>query len=92
MILRILGSGQYQVGDEVMESLNKLDDLITQAVESNDEDGFAQALGQLLAAVRDRGEEMPDDYLGPSDLVLPGPDSTIDEVRELLTEEGLIPG
>ncbi|MDQ4148725.1 MAG: hypothetical protein M3164_01840 [Actinomycetota bacterium] len=92
MILRILGSGQYRVGEEAMDALNKLDDLITQAVESNDDDAFAQALGQLLAAVREQGEELPEDYLGPSDLVLPGPDSTIEEVRDLLTDEGLIPG
>lgn len=91
MILRVLGSGQYEVGEEAMDSLNKLDALLTQAVEANDEDGFAQALGQLLAAVREQGNEMPEEYLGPSDLVLPGPESTLDEVRHLLTDEGLFP-
>jgi hypothetical protein len=91
MILRILGSGQYEVGDEALDSLNKLDDLLTQAVEANDEDGFAQALGQLLAEVREQGREVPEDYLGPSELVLPGPDTTLEEVRELLSDEGLIP-
>jgi hypothetical protein len=92
MILRVLGSGQYEVGDQAMDSLNKLDELLTRAVEDNDEDGFAQALGQLLAEVREQGKQLPEDYLGPSELVLPGPDSTLEEVRDLLTDEGLIPG
>ncbi len=91
MIIRILGSGQYELGEAAMDSLNKLDELLTRAVEGNDEDGFAQALGQLLAEVREQGKELPDDYLGPSELVLPGPDSTLEEVRHLLTDEGLIP-
>lgn len=91
MILRILGSGQYEVDDDTMTSLNKLDDLLSQAVEGNDEDGFAQALGQLLSEVRKRGRPLADEELSPSDLVLPGPDSTLDEVRDLLTDEGLIP-
>lgn len=91
MIIRILGSGQYELGEAAMDSLNKLDGLLTRAVEDNDEDGFAQALGQLLAEVREQGKELPDDYLGPSELVLPGPDSTLEEVRHLLTDEGLIP-
>jgi hypothetical protein len=91
MILRILGAGQYEVGEGAMDSLNKLDALLTQAVESNDEDGFAQALGQLLAEVREQGKELPEEHLGPSDLVLPGPESTLDEVKHLLTDEGLIP-
>ena len=30
--------------------------------------------------------------LEPSDLILPSPDSSMDEVRKLLTDDGLIPG
>jgi hypothetical protein len=32
------------------------------------------------------------DALDESDLILPPPDATIDEVRELLSDDGLIPG
>jgi len=42
--------------------------------------------------VRQAGTRVSDDYLGPSDLVLPDPDSTLEEVRALLGDEGLIPG
>jgi hypothetical protein len=38
VIIRILGSGQYELGEAAMDSLNKLDGLLTRAVEDNDED------------------------------------------------------
>jgi hypothetical protein len=48
-------------------------------------------LSDLLSTVRERGSAVADDYLGPSELVLPAEDATVDEVIELLTDEGLIP-
>jgi hypothetical protein len=35
---------------------------------------------------------LPDEEIVPSDLVLPSSDASLDEVRELLGDEGLIPG
>jgi hypothetical protein len=35
---------------------------------------------------------LPDDEIVPSDLVLPASDASLDEVRELLGDDGLIPG
>jgi hypothetical protein len=92
MIVRIMGEGQFDVPDEQLDELNRLDDALAEAVESGDTASFRTALESLLTSVRTQGSELPDDYLGPSDLVLPGPDATIDEVRTVLGEEGLIPG
>jgi hypothetical protein len=38
------------------------------------------------------GTPVGEDVLVPSDLLLPHADATLDEVRDLLGEEGLIPG
>ncbi|HZD68990.1 MAG TPA: hypothetical protein VFA45_08785 [Actinomycetes bacterium] len=92
MILRIMGEGQFDVPDGHVEELNRLDQDLLKAVDSGDESRFRSALQGLLASVRTAGSALPDDYLGPSDLVLPSPDATIHEVREILGEEGLIPG
>jgi hypothetical protein len=92
MILRILGEGQFEVPEERMEELNRLDEEVQAAVDADDADGFTRALARLITGVRTAGRELPDDYLGPSDLVLPGPDATIGDVREVLGDEGLIPG
>jgi hypothetical protein len=50
------------------------------------------ALDALLDKVRAVGAPLPDEELVPSDLVLPSSDASLDEVRELLGDEGLIPG
>jgi hypothetical protein len=46
----------------------------------------------LLAQVRAHGAPLAPDILEASDLILPHEDSSMDEVRKLLTDEGLIPG
>jgi hypothetical protein len=92
MIVRISGEGQFEVPDGHVDELNRLDDDLTKTVDSGDDAQFRAALEALLASVRTVGQELPADWIGPSDLVLPNPDSTIHEVREVLGDEGLIPG
>jgi hypothetical protein len=92
VIVRILGEGQFSVGDAVTAQLNRLDGELEAAVDHNDEAAFAAALAGLLAQVRTQGSPLPADSLEPSDLILPPQDSSMDEVRKMLTDEGLIPG
>jgi hypothetical protein len=92
MIVRISGEGQFEVPEGHVTELNRLDEDLTRAVDSGDDAQFTAALEALLGSVRGVGEELPDDWIGPSDLVLPSPDATIHEVREVLGDEGLIPG
>ena len=92
MILRILGEGQLEVSDEALLELNELDDVLINAVEKGDEGLFHTALANLVNKVREVGKPLSDDHLGPSELILPGADATLDEVRKLLHDDGLIPG
>jgi hypothetical protein len=92
MIVRVLGEGQLEVGDDVLDHLNTLDDAVEAAVESGDEAAFREALDGLLRAVREHGRPLPDDALVPSDAILPAPDVPLAQVRDLLGDEGLIPG
>ena len=92
MIVRIMGDGQYHVPDDAIDDLNQLDDALESSVHEGDEIGFRGALAGLLSAVRDKGARVPDDDLSASDAILPADDATADDVRALLTEEGVIPG
>ena len=92
MIVRILGEGQFSVDEAATAELNKLDTQLEAAVERNDETAFTAALHGLLDQVRALGSPLPADALEPSDLILPSPDSSMDEVRKLLADDGLIPG
>ena len=92
MIVRILGEGQVDVPDAELDALNQLDDQLQSAIDGEDDTAFASALGALLDRVRQAGRLLADDELVPSDLVLPSPDASLAEVRELLNDDGLIPG
>lgn len=92
MIVRILGEGQLEVPDDQLEELNQLDGAVETAVESGDTETFSAALVALLDGVRRAGTPLAVDSLEDSDLILPPGDATLEEVRELLSGEGLIPG
>ncbi|MFF2548378.1 hypothetical protein ACFVUY_38275 [Kitasatospora sp. NPDC058063] len=92
MIVRIMGEGQAKLADAHFAELNKLDDELLAEMEDGDEEGFRRTLGALLDAVRRLGTPLPDDALEPSELILPAPDASMDEVREMLGDDGLIPG
>ena len=92
MIVRIMGEGQLDVPDSALDELNRLDAAVEKAVDGGDEATFASALAELLAAVREAGATVPADFLHDSDLILPPGDASIDEVRAMLSDDGLIPG
>ncbi|HEY5821035.1 MAG TPA: hypothetical protein VIT20_03600 [Propionibacteriaceae bacterium] len=93
MIVRILNEGQWEVADADVQALNALDDVVEKAVSADDQAQLSEALAALLDRVRTVGTPVADDDLRDSDLILPDSDSTIADVRGLLSEsdEGLIP-
>ncbi|HUB05791.1 MAG TPA: hypothetical protein VMB50_02260 [Myxococcales bacterium] len=91
MIVRISGEDQYRLDDSKRAELNQLDDRVSQIVESGSEDGFQEALGNMLDFVRSNGERIPDDELVGSDYILPPADASYTEAAANFTGEGLIP-
>lgn len=92
MIVRILGEGQFVLPDDALDRLNELDSAVEVAVEAGDEAAFGPALTALLDGVRTIGTPHEVDSLDESDLILPPADATLLEVRDLLDDDGLIPG
>ncbi|MBV9025195.1 MAG: hypothetical protein JO362_15710 [Streptomycetaceae bacterium] len=92
MIARIMGEGQVKLSNSHLPRLNELDDELLAAMEKGDEGAFRLTLGVLLDVVHELGEPLPVDSLEPSDLILPARDASLDEVRQMLHDDGLIPG
>ncbi|CAM5411289.1 PspA-associated protein PspAA [Streptomyces fumanus] len=92
MIVRIMGEGQVRLADSHLTELDRLDDELQAEMENGDGPGFRRTLTALLAKVRELGTPLPDDSLEPSELILPAEDATLEDVRELLSDDGLIPG
>jgi hypothetical protein len=92
VIVRILGEGQYDLSDEAVSALNDLDAKVESAVETEDDSTFREALAALLDGVRTAGVPHEAESLDSSDLILPMADATLAEVRDMLRDDGLIPG
>jgi hypothetical protein len=91
VIVRISNEAQYELLANDAEALNTLDNQAVAACEAGDEDQFNQAFKEMMSFVRSHGQRVPDDQLSGSDVILPPADSTMAEVRETFTGEGLIP-
>jgi hypothetical protein len=91
MIVRLMGEGQYRVEDDLREQLNELDDRAQTALDAEDEPALDGVLDEMWQLVRERGEQIPDDELTSSHLIIPPSDLTLEETRRLFSEEGLIP-
>ena len=92
MIVRILGQGQLAIDPAAADELNTLDSKVEAAVNASDEEAFRTAFCALLGRIREIGKPLDDAALEPSDLILPDEDATIEDVRKLLSDDGLIPG
>ncbi|WGW12614.1 hypothetical protein LWF01_02270 [Saxibacter everestensis] len=92
MIIRVLGEGQFQVPDADLPEIQKFDEQLDTAVQSGDQAAISRALTQLREHLVTVSHPVEDDYLGSSDIVVPYPDASVEEVRQLLNADGLIPG
>jgi hypothetical protein len=88
VIVRILDEGQYEVDDAHVDKLEELDKALLGAIEGGDESAFRKALAAVVTSIHENGVKVEDPtHLAPSDLVVPAPDSTLEEVRALLASE-----
>lgn len=91
MIVRIMGEGQFELDEGEAQALNDLDEALDAAVGDGLEGEFAGHLAAMQAFVRDYGRRVADDEIVASDCIVPPSDISLDELRELLGDEGLVP-
>ena len=91
MIARLMGEGQYRIDEALRTQLNELDERAAAAVDAQDEGALDDVLDEMWRLVQDRGERLPEEDLSTSDLIIPPSDLTLEETRQLFTEEGLVP-
>jgi hypothetical protein len=89
MIVRVLEDGQYEVSDEAAAGLSEIDLRLAKAIDAGDEGAFRADLDALIAAVHRSGKRLEETDLRPSDLAVPAAGSTLAEVQELLSEDGM---
>jgi len=92
MIVRIATEGQYRLESAYFDQLNAIDNALVEAIAASDEARFKALLADMLDLVRQHGKPLPPEEFVESDVILPPPDTTFEEAKELFAGEGLIPG
>jgi hypothetical protein len=91
VIVRIATEGQFRLPDDHAQRLNDLDNQTVEAVEAGDEARFQELFAQMLELVRRDGRALGDDELEESDVIIPPPDTTIEQAAHDFSGDGLIP-
>lgn len=92
MIVRLMGEGQWRLDAAVLDELNAIDALLDADLDSAGAADFTAHLVAMHDLVRTKGTPVPEDELVPSDALVPPVNITLNELRGLLGDEGLIPG
>ena len=92
MIVRISGEGQWRLFDGAREAVNEKDNATVAAVSAGDEAAVPERAGAICSRTfAQQGDELADDDLSTSDVILPPADTSLAEAAEEFTGEGLIP-
>lgn len=92
-IVRIMGQGQYVVGDKILRKLNGIDNDMVELVgrERSDDLEFKKKLTEMSDMVIKNGKPLDPKEIIKSDIILPSVDLSIDEAKRLFKGEGVIP-
>ena len=91
MIVRIATEDQYEIAGDDYTQLNDLDDAVVAAVEANDVEEYARRFAALIDYIRTNGTPLDDAELRESDVIVPPPDTDLEQAKAEFTGEGLIP-
>ncbi len=92
MIIRIMTEGQYRFPGAMIDDLNDIDHALVDVVADDNQAEFERLFSEMLEMVRKNGSPLADDELEESDAVLPEPDITLEEAKELFVGTGVVPG
>ena len=91
MIIRILTEGQWRFPAAMLDDLNDIDNAIVDVLAEDDEGEFRNLLDKMIAMVKENGTPLELDELEESDAIIPEPDITIEEAKELFVGSGIVP-
>ena len=91
VIVRLMGEGQFEIDDEVREGLNELDEQAERRSRRATRRGSAGCSERWPSGARRRARACPTTTCRPPTAIVPPPDLTLEEARELFDGEGLIP-
>ena len=91
MIIRILTEGQWRFPAAMLDDLNDIDNSIVDVLADDNEEDFRNLLDKMITMVKENGTPLELDELEESDAIIPEPDITLEEAKELFVGSGIVP-
>jgi hypothetical protein len=92
MIIRVMGEGQYRVDSALFDTLNTIDNRIVEDVQKGDQQEYERSLAELIGCIQREGQRIADTELVESDVIVPPPDMTLAEARDVFKGTGIFEG
>ena len=90
MIVRISGTGQFELDDAAVRRLDELDTELTQALRGRERERFHQVLHDTIEFVQSSGSVVPADRVVPSQVIIPPEDISLEDAERFFSDEGLM--
>ena len=93
-VVRIMGQGQFKVGEGTVKKINKVDDAIVQILQNEskaDDQEFRTKVTEIVQTITLEGQKLDDKELIESDIIVPDIDISIDQAKRVFQGEGIIP-
>ncbi len=87
MIVRILHDGQYTIPKDLETRLEAMDEELTRALDNNDKEAYESKLAEIIDAITAEGTVVPPEKLLSSDITVPAPGSTLEDIKALLADD-----
>lgn len=91
-IVRVIGHGQFRVDNRTAKKINKIDSELIKIIEMREqgEKKYSRRVAEVLGLIKKDGLPLEHKEIIQSDIIVPGADISIEEAKNLFTDQRLI--
>ncbi|MGA9153789.1 MAG: hypothetical protein WBZ36_24675 [Candidatus Nitrosopolaris sp.] len=91
-IVRVMGHGQFRVGNRTAEKISRIDNELIKIIElwKEGEKKYSRRVSDVLGLVKKDGVPLEHNEIIQSDIIVPGADISIEEAKNLFTDQHLL--
>jgi hypothetical protein len=91
-IVRVMGHGQFRVGNRTAKKISRIDNELIKIIElrREGEKKYSRRVLDALGLVKKDGVPLEHNEIIQSDIILPGADISIEEAKNLFTDQHLL--
>jgi len=91
-IVRVMGHGQFRVGNRTAKKISRIDNELIKIIElrKEGEKKYSRRVLDALGLVKKDGVPLEHNEIIQSDIILPGADISIEETKNLFTDQHLL--